>query len=132
MQRLARGERISDLCREYGISRKTAHKFKKRFERLGVAGLEDQSKAPKVIPHKTSPEIEELVIAERKQHPTWGLKKLKEVLELRLERAFPSAAAIGGVLVRNGLVQKRKRRHGFKTVSSTLREATAPNDVWCI
>ena len=132
MQRLARKERITDLCREYGISRKTAHKFKKRFERYGVAGLEDQSKAPKVIPHKTSPEIEELVIAERKQHPTWGPKKLKEVLELRLERSFPSAAALGNILVRNGLVQKRKRRHGFKAVPTTLREAAAPNDVWCI
>jgi transposase InsO family protein len=132
MQRIARQERISDLCREYGISRKTAHKFKKRFERYGIAGLADQSKAPKVIPHKTSPEIEELVLVERKQHPTWGPKKLKEVLERRLERSFPSAAAIGNMLVRNGLVQRRKRRQGFKAAPTMLREAAAPNDVWCI
>ncbi|MFL5519422.1 MAG: IS481 family transposase [Gemmatimonadales bacterium] len=132
MQRLARKERVSDLCREYGISRKTGHKFKKRFERYGVAGLEDQSKAPKVIPHKTSPEIEELVIAERKQHPTWGAKKLKELLELRFEHPFPSATAIGNILERNGLIQKRKRREGHKSAPTMLREATAPNDVWCI
>lgn len=132
IQRLAAGERITDLCREYGISRKTGGKFKKRFEQYGVAGLADQSRAPRVIPHKTPPEVEEVIIAERKQHPTWGPRKLKETLERRLERPFPSAAAIGSVLARNGLVQKRKRRHRHVPMPTTLREASAPNDVWCI
>ena len=54
--RLQRGERMSDLCREYGISRKTGHKIKKRFESGGTAGLFDESRAPKHIPHKTPPE----------------------------------------------------------------------------
>jgi transposase InsO family protein len=121
-----------DLCREYGVSRKTVAKFKKRFERLGLAGLEDQSRAPKVIPHKTPPEVEEVIIAERKQHPTWGPKKLKEVLERRLQRSFPSAAAIGAILARNGLVQPRKKRRRHMPVPTALREAKAPNDVWCI
>lgn len=133
MKRLAAGERMTDLCREYGISRKTGHKFKARFERLGLQGLADQSRAPKVIPHKTSPELEELIVAERQEHPTWGPKKLKEVLECRLERSFPSAAAIGAVLKRNGLaVRKRRRRFRHQPAPTTLREALAPNEVWCI
>ncbi len=132
MERLAQKERGTDLAREYGVSRKTISKFKDRFARLGLAGLEDQSRAPKVIPHKTPPEVEEVIIAERKQHPTWGPKKLKEVLERRLQRAFPSASAIGGVLTRNGLVQPKRRRKRHVPVPTTLREATAPNAVWCI
>jgi transposase InsO family protein len=132
MNRLARNERLSDLCREYGISRKTAYKFKERFDRLGAAGLEDQSRAPKVIPHRTAPEVAELVIAERKQHPSWGPKKLKAVLEGRLERRFPSAAAIGSILAKNGLVQPRKRRRRHEAAATGLREATSPNAVWCI
>jgi transposase InsO family protein len=132
MDRLARKERVADLCREYGVSRKTVNKFKKRFERLGVAGLEDQSKAPKVIPHKTPPEVEEVIIAERKAHPTWGGRKLKEVLERRLQRPFPSAAAIGSILARNGLVQARKKRQRHVPSPTMLREANAPNDIWCI
>ena len=110
INRLAQKERLTDLCREYGISRKTGSKFKRRFEQLGVAGLADQSRAPQVIPHKTPPEVEAVIIAERMRHPTWGPKKLKEALERRLESPFPSAAAIGGVLSRNGLVKARKRR----------------------
>ena len=110
MERLAQKERVTDLCREYGVSRKTVNKFKTRFERLGLAGLEDQSRAPKTIPHKTPPEVEEVIIVERKQHPTSGPKKLKEVLERRLQRTFPSAAAIGSILARNGLAQPRRKR----------------------
>jgi len=132
MERLAQKERGTDLAREYGVSRKTISKFKDRFARLGLAGLEDQSRAPKVIPHKTPPEVEEVIIAERKQHPTWGPKKLKEVLERRLQRAFPSASAIGNVLARNGLVERRRKRQRHVPVPTTLREAKAPNAVWCI
>src|SRR4051812_36725797 len=133
IKRLATGERLTDLCREYGISRKTGSKFRRRFEELGVAGLSDQSRAPKVIPHKTPPEVEALILAERKDHPTWGPRKLKVSLELRLDgRAFPSAAAIGGILARNGLVQRRRKRLRYQPTHTTLRRATAPNDVWCI
>ena len=110
IERLARDERLVDLCREYGISRKTGDKFRRRFEQLGLAGLKDQSRAPRVIPHKTPPEVEEVIVAERKQHPSWGPKKIKAVLELRLGHAFPSAAAFGAILARNGVVQPRKKR----------------------
>jgi transposase InsO family protein len=133
MTRLARGERMTDLCREYGISRKTGNKFKARFERMGAAGLEDQSRAPHVIPHKTPPELMELVLQERRDHPTWGAKKLKEVLERRLERPMPSHAAIERALSRAGLVTPRKRRRrGHQSEPTHLRAAAAPNDVWCI
>jgi transposase len=65
MDRVLRGERVTDLCREYGISRKTGDKLKQRFKRLGTAGLEDQSRAPKVIPHRTPQELVEIIIAEQ-------------------------------------------------------------------
>ena len=132
VNRVMRGERVTDLCREYGISRKTGDKFKQRFMRLGVAGLQDASRAPKVIPHRTPPELVELIVAERKQHPTWGPKKVKETLERRLERALPAASTVGDILVRNGLVTPRKHRHREKARPTSLRDATAPNDVWCI
>ena len=37
IKRLATGERLTDLCREYCISRKTGSKFRRRFEELGAA-----------------------------------------------------------------------------------------------
>src|SRR4051794_31937041 len=77
VQRCLQGEPLSALAREYGISRKTAKKFKRRFLKLGEPGLVDQSRAPHFIPHKTTPELVRILLAERKKHPSWGAKKLK-------------------------------------------------------
>jgi hypothetical protein len=123
---------VTDLCREYGISRKTGDKFKQRYARLGVAGLGDRSRAPKVIPHRTPPELVEVLIAERKRHPTWGPKKLKNVLERRLEQSLPAASTVGDILARNGLVDRRKGRPRCKAKPTGLREVVASNEVWCI
>lgn len=132
IQRLAAGERLTELCVEYGISRKTGSKYKKRHEQLGARGLADQSRAPKFIPHKTPPEVEQVIIAERLKHPTWGPRKLKVTLEHRLETSFPSPAAIGSVLARNGLVQPRRKRQRYQPQPTALRQAAGPNDIWCI
>jgi hypothetical protein len=58
MKRIAAGEKPADLRREYGISKKTVNKFRKRYKELGEAGLADQSRAPHVRPQKTPPELE--------------------------------------------------------------------------
>jgi transposase InsO family protein len=130
--RLKNGERLTDLCTEYGISRKTGHKFKKRFEEAGVPGLFDQSRAPRYIPHKTPPEVVELVVAERLRHSSWGPKKLKDVLEDRLGHSLPSASTLGEILVRRGLITRRKIRPRFPPRPTTLHPVLAPNDVWCV
>src|SRR5688572_53788 len=52
-----------------------------RFKRFGAEGLEPQSRAPKRIPHRMNAELAELVIAARREHPTWGPKKIKADLE---------------------------------------------------
>lgn len=132
MNRVMKGETVAQLCREYGISRKTGDKFKQRFKRLGEAGLLDQSRAPKVIPHRTPPELVKLIIEERKRHPARGPKKLKNMLETRLNCELPAASTIGDILERAGLVAKRGRRRAVPPQPTALREALAPNDVWCI
>lgn len=133
MRRLAAGERMVDLCQAYGISRKTGHKFKARFEQQGEAGLEDLSRAPKVIPRRTPPDIVELIVSERRAHPTWGARKLKVALETRGYHQLPSHGAIERMLSRAGLVKGRKRsaRRGLRQPAQ-LRAAEAPNALWCI
>ena len=58
ISRLLEGERMVDLCREFGISRKTGYKFRERYLSHGVRGLVDASRRPIFHPHKT-PEITE-------------------------------------------------------------------------
>jgi transposase InsO family protein len=132
MARLNASERMTDLCVEYGVSRKTGHKLQRRYAELGVRGLEDQSRAPKHIPHKTPAEVVELLVAERKKYPNWGPKKLKDVLEQRLGRELPAASTIGGILFRRGLTERRKTRLRHRPRPTGLTVAEAPNDVWCV
>lgn len=129
--RLNRGERMTDLCQEYGIARKTGHKLLNRYKLLGAAGLEEQSRAPKHIPHKTPEELASAVIDERRAHPSWGPKKLKDVLEKRLGRELPTASTIGNILARAGLVESRKRRSAYRSTLTDLGIAEHPNDIWC-
>jgi putative transposase len=133
LARLREGERMSDLCREFGISRKTGYKFATRFEQLGVIGLLDQRRVPERIPHRTAPEIAEMLVQLRREHPTWGPKKVRDVLSKRHpELRFPAVSTIAQHLDRAGLVMRRRRRQRDETLFSPLSHAQAPNDVWCI
>jgi transposase InsO family protein len=132
MARFRRGEALAELCREYGVSRKTGNKFKKRFEQVGIAGLQDQSRAPKIIPHKTPAELVELIVKHRMQHPTWGPKKLKNTLETTLGRLLPAPSTIGDILTEHELITPRRRRQRHKPTATGLRAVSAPNDTWCI
>lgn len=123
------GERMSDLCREYGINRQTGYEVWRRFKELGGAGLVPQSRAPKRRPLKTPVELRELVIAERRAHPTWGAKKLKKVIE-KSGVMLPSATTISTILKTAGLLEKRKRRSHVRSWATGLRIPSAPNDVW--
>lgn len=130
--RLRGGERMVDLCREFGISRKTGYKLVDRCELLGPTALEDQSRCPGRIPHRTLPEIEALLLAVRKAHPTWGPAKLKAYAGNQQPGVkLPAASTIGEILKRNGLIEPRKRRARTPAFSASLTPAVAPNDVWC-
>ncbi len=132
MDRLAQGERMTDLCREFGISRKTGNKFKARFERLGIGGLADKSRAPVVTPHKTPPELLDVILKERRKHPTWGARKLKDVLERRLGRELPCHSVINTALAKAGLVRTRPQRQRHTPIPTAMRIVYEPNQVWCI
>ncbi len=45
--------RLSALCREYGISRKTGYKWLRRYEREGAAGLTERTRRPQRCPGQT-------------------------------------------------------------------------------
>lgn len=132
IHRLQAGERMTDLCREFGISRKTGYKIKRRFEELGSAGVQDESRAPYRRPHTTSQEIVEVVLALKKQYPTWGAKKLVAEMPRRHPGVHvPAASTVGLILKKHGLVKPRRRRKNAPLYLDRLARALGPNDVWC-
>jgi len=131
VMRLRNGERMTDLCEEFGISRKTGYKFWERFTRAGESGLEDASRARKVIAHKTPQAVEELLVATRREQSSWGGRKLRDVLSKKHPGvALPSPSTIAAILKRHGLVQGRKRKRFPSRYEGHLTSPSGPNDVW--
>ena len=80
--RLARepNRNMSQLCQQFGISRKTGYKLLERYERIGDSAFEESSRRPQTMPTKTPLKYEALIIALRDKHPAWGADKIRQYL----------------------------------------------------
>lgn len=123
---------MAGLCREFGISRKTAYKWAQRYEQEGLDGLRELSRAPHLQAAQTPVEIQDVLLAARKRHPTWGPRKLKAWLEDRdASLDLPAASTIGDLLRREGLIHPRRRRIKPPIPGAPDRsEVIAPNQEW--
>lgn len=133
---LARSGRftLTDLCEQFGISRKTGYKYLARYEAEGLNGLRQRSHRPHQFANATDAKVEALILAERRVHRTWGPKKLRKVLEVKHSiEAPPAVSTIGEILRRHGLSVRRGRRPGARHASNDgLTEPTQPNHVWTV
>lgn len=121
---------MAELCRWYGIARKTGYKILARWQEHGLAGMPDQSRAPLRHPNQTPAEIEEQLLEMRRSHLRWGPRKLQE--RLRQERgSAPAVSTIGALLKREGLVADRRRRKKTPPYTQPFAAADGPNQVWC-
>src|SRR5471032_3298263 len=73
---LAGSVSMAELCRRFGISRKTGYKWRERFAVNGVLALvdrpQDRSRPRQQTPARTAAKV----LALRRRHPTWGPRKL--------------------------------------------------------
>ncbi len=124
------------VCGRFGISRKTGYKWWRRYRGGGARALADASRRPhrRGKTHHFAWRMRLRKV--RQQHPRWGAKKLRRLLQ----RAFPQARRVPAVstlarwLVELHLVKKRKRRARRGPVLP-WRGVHAPrgcNEVWTI
>jgi len=79
-----------------------------RYEKYGLPGLLEKSRAPRNAPNKTSDRIENKIIKIRKKHPRWGAAKLLILLEDEFpNQDLPKVSTVSLILKRNGLVKER-------------------------
>jgi putative transposase len=124
---------ISVLCREFGISRETGHKWLRRFGQHGYDGLEEQSRRPKGVPLATAEDVVVAIVAARDRYPTWGPRKLEVVVRRQFGDSAPSERTIARVLKRFGRVQTRRKAVVLNVVErAPLVTARASNDVWTV
>lgn len=121
------GETVSRLCKNFGISRKTGYKWLQRFEGRGEKGLENLSRRPVICPDRTSSVMEEAIIAVRKQHRSWGGRKIKRFLHNRGMNEVPAPSTITEILRRHGLINEAE---SLKRSWLQRFERQHPNDLW--
>lgn len=118
---------FQELCSEFGISRQTGYTWLKRYREGGAAQVQDRSRRPLHSPGRTRTEVEDKIIALRKQRPDWGAPKLHAILKA----AHPECAGITPrtvhrILARHQLiVAPRKSRTATKRFQRSL-----PNELW--
>ena len=128
--RLLDGEKMTDLCREFGISRKTGYKFWERYKDVGVNGLTDRSRRPVRYANQLPMQVEKNIVKIKKNKPSWGALKIREILKRKCAGIkLPAKSTIHCVLDRHGLVKRRKRRR-FKPQGTPLAKKYHPNDLW--
>lgn len=122
----APGANVSELCRRFGISRKTGNKWLSRFRESGVEGLAERSRRPQGSPARTDERVEAAVLDLRAKHPAWGGRKLRARLLALGHTSVPSASTITAILERNGLLSEdRREKRNWQRF-----EHEAPNRLW--
>jgi transposase InsO family protein len=132
--RLLEGEGMSDVCRDFGISRKTGYKIFNRYKEDGLEALTDRSRRPVRYANQLPEPVEAMIVRCKQEKPHWGARKIRELLVRRLagDVRIPARSTVHAVLDRYGLVsQARKRNRANKAVGTALSTAVGPNDLWC-
>ncbi len=117
-------EPLSELCREFGISRPTGYKWMTRYRVGGVEWIAERSRRPLHSPTRTLSGLEARIVALRQAYPDWGARKLAVLLE-REQIALPPST-VHRVLLRHGLVRDEDRHK--PAVQRFEREQ--PNELW--
>jgi len=124
---LCHGSNIRELCRRFEVSPKTGYKWISRSLQEGVYGLKDRSKRPHHSPRRTVDELEQMVLNVRDEHPAWGGRKIRRILQEQGFSHVPVPSTITEILRRHGRL-KSEESSQHKSWKRFAHEA--PNRLW--
>ncbi len=124
---------VTELAKEFKVSRKTVHKWVGRYAQAGIAGLEERSRAPHHRPRATAEAVAQAVVRAKTAHPTYGPAKLRPCADEAPEvvRAWPAASTRGRILGLRGMVSRRRHRRRASPWFLPFLGVDQPNAVWC-
>ena len=122
------GRTVDEVARDWGISRRTMHRWLARYEGDGLEGLNNRSHRPGHCPHQTSPAMEAMVLEMRRAHAYWGARRIAFELARKRIQPAPSESAVYRCLVRAAVIDpitRRRRRETWKRW-----ERGGPMELW--
>ena len=135
LKSLQEGVNFSELCAEYGISRKTGYKWRERYQNEGAVGLHDLSRKPANSPNQLSEALMCQIVKLHSRHPKWGPRKIRALLlkDVAFATEAPSESSLKRVFERCGWTRKRirRKRQDAGRISSDTH-AQDNNEVWTV
>lgn len=125
---------MTELCADYGISRKTGYKWIRRYQQQGMDGLHEQSRSPATYPTQTPYRIQQAIIELRQQFQTRpGAKKLRVLLAQRYpDEVIPSKSTIYNILHRAHLVDGRRHKRRVTPYPQPFAPVRQINELWSV
>ena len=122
------GRTVKEVAAGVGVSRQTLPAWLARYEAGGLEQLADRSHRPRGCPHQMPSEVEAAVLQARRNHPSWGPRRIAFELNTRSPTVRVTESAVYRCLRRAGLVEpdgRRRRRRDWKRW-----ERGRPNELW--
>jgi hypothetical protein len=123
---------MTELCKQYDISRKTAYKWYQRYFEKGEKGLIDRSRAPHEPKHLYTKWQLDRALDLKLRHRTWGPKKILAILrDLYPYEEWPCPTRLYEIFKDHHLVTTRRLR-GRVAATAPLEEVLGCNDTWAV
>lgn len=128
---LLEGRSVRATAQRYGVSKSWVHELVRRYRLGGGEALVPRQKGPKSNSRSVGIELEELIVATRKELAEIGADAGAETIRWHLVLAghqLPSTSTIYRLLVRRGFVVPEPRKR--PRASYVRFEASLPNECW--
>jgi len=116
---------LAELCRQYGISRKTAYKWLHRHAQGEI--LEDRCRRPLKHGNETPQPLVDAIVDIRTRHPRLGGGKIAIMLRRKGVEHVPSGTTVTNILRKRGLLDPRAVAEAKRYVRF---EKKRPNEMW--
>ena len=123
---------FAEICRQFGISRKSGYVLLERYAREGVSGLEPRSSAPHTHLNATHPKMIEQLLEMKRRYPKLSAGKVLDRLRMDEVQGLPARSTVGDLFKRYGLIRARKARSRHAMQGTPLSYAGAPNALWSV
>jgi putative transposase len=121
---------MTELCNQFGVSRKTAYKWLRRYESMGINGLKDQPKAPHNPKILFKEEDIQMAIDLKLKHWRRGPKKILEMLFRNYpKKQWPSPTRLYEIFKQNNLTRPKRIKRRVPA-THPLGEVNNSNDIW--
>ena len=117
------GEAMAELCRQFGITRKTGDKIFDRYQESGLEAVSDRPPRPWRPANQLPQQLESDILGLKREQPHWSARKIRERLLRRFfcEVRVPARSTIRAVLNRHGLMERRGTKLRWSSPSASSR-----------